>query len=198
MLVLMTTVLGIGYRNFILVQASGSLWVLITGYVLNFLITAAMILLCFTKKPIRLALKFIVFLARKLHLKKLAEKEDSMLTGADRFYNGMHRLYNSRGEFVKQLFLSGLRLTALCSVQYFVYLGLGLKGASYGQLLTMGVMQYCAAAYTPLPGASGAQEGVFALFFGGLMPGSLTIAGMLGWRFMTYYSVLLVGFVVYL
>ena len=65
-------------------------------------------------------------------------------------------------------------------------------------MLTMGVMQYCAAAYTPLPGASGAQEGVFALYFQGLFPGSLMVAGMLAWRFLTFYSVLAVGLVVYL
>ena len=173
------------------------MWLLILGYALNLALTVGMILLCFTRRPIRAIMKLIVGLARKLRLKKLIEKEDSMLTGADRFYNGMHRLYNSKAEFIKQLLLAGARLVMLCSVQYCVFIGLGLKGASYGRMLTMGVMQYCAAAYTPLPGASGAQEGVFALFFGDLMPGSLTVAGMLAWRFITYYAVLAVGLIVY-
>ncbi|MBQ3761402.1 MAG: flippase-like domain-containing protein [Clostridia bacterium] len=198
MLVVCTTVLGIVFRRFIAEQTGSRLWILILGYVLNILMTFGFIMLCFTKKPVRLILKFVVWLCKKLHFKKIAAKEQSMLKTADRFYNGMHRLYNNRVEFVQQLIYAAARLLLLCSVQYWVYLGLGLRGAGFGAMLTMGVMQYCAAAYTPLPGASGAQEGVFALFFAGVMPGSLTVAGMLAWRFLSFYSVLAIGLVVYL
>ena len=52
------------------------------------------------------------------------------------------------------------------------------------------------AAYTPLPGASGAQEGVFSLYFQSLLPGDLMLSGLLAWRFITYYLVLIVGFFV--
>ncbi len=43
------------------------------------------------------------------------------------------------------------------------------------------------------PGATGAQESVFGLYFGSLIPGSCCLAAMLIWRFMTYYLGLIIG-----
>lgn len=59
--------------------------------------------------------------------------------------------------------------------------------------MTLGIMQYISAAYTPLPGASGAQEGVFALYFGLLFPDGIRFIALLLWRFFTFYITLILG-----
>ena len=84
----------------------------------------------------------------------------------------------------------------MMSVIYFILRGLGQHSASYGMILTLGVMQYTSAAYTPLPGASGAQEGIFSVYFDKLLPNELLFSGLLAWRFITYYLVLIVGVIV--
>ena len=72
-------------------------------------------------------------------------------------------------------------------------------GAVAGSLLpvsvrmALGVMLYTSAAYTPLPGASGAQEGVFALYFANIFPDGIRLMALLLWRFFTYYLALIVG-----
>ena len=90
----------------------------------------------------------------------------------------------------------GLQLLSLMAVIPFVYHAFSLTGASYGQLTTLGIMLYTSAAYTPLPGASGAQEGVFALYFAQIIPDGIRVMALLLWRFFTYSLSLIVGAVV--
>ena len=61
------------------------------------------------------------------------------------------------------------------------------------ELITMGVLLYIGASYTPLPGASGAQEGGFLLYYRGIFAGGTISVALLVWRFMTYYTILLIG-----
>ena len=49
------------------------------------------------------------------------------------------------------------------------------------------------ASYTPLPGASGAQEGGFLLYFRGIFKDGTIGLALLIWRFFTYYLFLIVG-----
>ena len=57
----------------------------------------------------------------------------------------------------------------------------------------MGVLLYIGASYTPLPGASGAQEGGFAVLFRGIFPDAQLFVALLIWRFSTYYLSILAG-----
>ena len=195
-LTVITTILAVVHRDFILRQVGGSLPVLVFGYCFNLLVMILLLLLCFTRRPVRWAVKKIAWLAGKLRLKKLAALRETMLDTADRFYTTTRALKHNRPEMARQLVVGALRVLSLNSVMYFVHRGLGLSGYSYGQLLTMSVMLYTSAAYTPLPGASGAQEGVFALYFSSIFPGAQMFSGMLAWRFITFYLVLAVGSVV--
>ena len=77
-----------------------------------------------------------------------------------------------------------------------IYCAFGLSGASWGKLLTIAYMLYLGASYNPLPGASGAQEGGFLLFYRGLFPEGQISLAMLLWRFFTYYLQLILGTVV--
>ena len=60
----------------------------------------------------------------------------------------------------------------------------------------MAMLLYVSAAYTPLPGASGAQEGVFALYFANIFPSGIRFMALLLWRFFTYYISLIIGAIV--
>ena len=61
------------------------------------------------------------------------------------------------------------------------------------ELITMGVLLYIGASYTPLPGASGAQEGGFAVMFSGIFPDAQLFVALMVWRFSTYYLSIIVG-----
>ena len=61
--------------------------------------------------------------------------------------------------------------------------------------MTISFLLYISACYTPLPGASGAQEGGFLLYYEGIIPQDRIGLALLVWRFFTYYMFLIVGVV---
>lgn len=91
------------------------------------------------------------------------------------------------------LLLSIASVICQFSVSYFVYRGVGLSGASYWKLFSMQIYLYLAVSFAPTPGATGATEGGFYLFFAMLFPEPLLYSAMLLWRLFTYYSNLLLG-----
>ena len=184
------------YRAFIIQQIGVNLPFLIIGFIFNIILIGNSLMIAFYQRPIRWALKKLTGLMRRFRFGK-PDALEAMLSGvADGFYAGMRRLAASKAEIARQFAFGAIRLILLMSVMYFVYHGLGQSSASYGKIVTMGCMQYTSAAYTPLPGASGAQEGVFSLYFSTLLPDELLFSGLMVWRFITYYLVLIVGFFV--
>ena len=97
------------------------------------------------------------------------------------------------GQCVVTLLLSLASVVSQFSVTYFVYRAVGLTEATYAQLFSMQIYLYLAVSFAPTPGASGATEGGFYLFFAMLFPKTLLYSAMLLWRIFTYYSTLLVG-----
>jgi uncharacterized protein (TIRG00374 family) len=90
--------------------------------------------------------------------------------------------------------LSIFQILALMSMIIGVYRAFELAGVPVLTLVTLQTLLYISASFMPLPGASGAQEYGFSLFFGGVFPGTMMLSAIFVWRFMTYYLLMLVGF----
>lgn len=192
------TVLAVMYRDLIVQQVGPSLPVLIFGYCFNLCVLVLIGLLCFTRRPVFWMIDRLTRLAEKLRFRKLANLREKMVETADQFYNATQRMKQNHAEMLRQLGCGFLRVLSLNSVMYCVYRGLGLREYAFGPVLAMSVMLYTSAAYTPLPGASGAQEGVFALYFTAMFTEDNLFSGMLAWRFITFYLILAVGVIVML
>ena len=197
MLEIFATVGWIVYAPFVREQVGGSMWILIIGYVYNTVVVGSVVVLSLFRPAVRFIVRWAVRLGAKLRLVKNPEKtQKSAARTVDSFHDSMALLLSRPGELLVQLLFGAIQLLALMTVIVCVYHGLGLSGATPGQLITLSVLEFISAAYTPLPGASGAQEGVFSLYFGGLFPGGTLMAGLLLWRFFTYYISLIVGAIV--
>lgn len=101
----------------------------------------------------------------------------------------------------KNLFLTSIALLAATlevwakvSITYFVSRSLGIS-CSYIDVIMTQLVVFLVASFVPTPGATGASEGVYTLFFKHLF-GSKTVAALLVWRFFTYYLNILVGGIV--
>lgn len=194
MLSVLMTVFGIPNFHFLTAQVGSAMPVFVIGYIYNLVMVAFVCLLCFTRNPVLWGIDKIVRIAEKLHLTKDTEALRSKLTEtADTFHDAMTQMRQHKKEIIKQLILGGLQQLCWMSMIVFVFHALRLTGAGVGALLTMAFAQHISAGYAPMPGASGAQEGVFGLYFGSLFTGNSCYAGMMLWRFMTYYLALLVG-----
>jgi uncharacterized protein (TIRG00374 family) len=92
---------------------------------------------------------------------------------------------------VLALLMALLEVVAKISVTYFVARSLNIA-SSYFDIAMTQLVVFLVASFVPTPGATGASEGVYTLFFKFLF-GPKTVAALLVWRFFTYYLNIIVG-----
>lgn len=172
------------------------IWMVWLGFLLNGIAVAAVILLAISRNLVRAIIIFFVKLAHHLRIVKDVAKTSSRWDAAlQDFHASVDILTKHPFQFLTLFVLSIVQVIGLMSAVYFVYRGFGLSDAPYTSLLSIQLMLYIAASFTPLPGASGAQEGGFYLFFGSIFPQTILFAALLVWRFLTYYLSIIVGFI---
>ena len=169
-------------------------WIVLTGFLLNGLSVAAVILLAINKNIVRAIITLAIKLGKALRLVKDVARTASRADAAmNDFHASVDMLTHHPFRLMKLYFLSCLQVLGLMSIVYCVYRALGLNTMHYLEVLTLQFLLYIAASFTPLPGASGAQEGGFYIFFQHVFPADKLVGALLLWRFFTYYFTMLVG-----
>ena len=197
MLMVFSTLLWLLYGGYVAQQLGSNIWILILGYVYNDISVCLVLLMAVNKRLVWWIIKLCIRLAVRLHLCK---NPDAVMTKCqdvlDTFHSSVMSLRRRPMELLMQMLLSTVQLLSLMTVTFFIYRAFDLTEAGYWQIITLAVLLYVSAAYTPLPGASGAQEGIFALYFSGIFPDGIRLMALLLWRFFTYYIALIVGAVI--
>ncbi len=194
-LLLVGTVLWFRYPSFIAERMHVGIWFLGLGFFVNGLVIVIVLLLSINQNIVRSIIAFIVHILYVLRIIKDKAKSISKWdAGIQDFQASVQLISRHPFQFLVLLLLSIFQVFALLSTVYFIYRGFGLNNAKYIEVFTMQVMLYIAASFTPLPGASGAQEGGFYVFLGSFFPESLIFPAMLVWRFYTYYLMIILGF----
>lgn len=193
-LLLIGAVLWIVKGSYVYALLGQGIWLLSLGFFLNSLMVFLVILLAINRNFVRAIIIFFVNLLHRLKIVKDKAKTSSKMDAAlNDFHSSVDLLTKQKGQFLVLFLFSLLQVTALMSVIYFIYRGFGLNNHTYIQVLTIQFLLYITASFTPLPGASGAQEGGFYLFFKSFFPGSILLAALLIWRFLTYYLFIIIG-----
>lgn len=110
----------------------------------------------------------------------------------------MKYLWKNKKLLFKLLFLNLIEVLAISSLPFFVVLALS-NGIDENviSLLFICMTKYnlcqMASCYIPLPGGTGLMEISFIILFGSEL-GSYIVWGLLGWRFLSYYLILIHGF----
>ena len=181
-------------RAFIAESLGASLPVLRVGFTYNLVLVIILLLLSFTKTPVQFLANTAARLARIFRFGKNPEQAAKAIHDtADAFHNSVQSLLAKPGELFRQLLYAFIFILAVVSILFFAVRAIGVTGPSYVQLTAMSLCQEIAAAYIPTPGASGAMELVFRMFFESLLEGSDLLAAMLIWRFVAYYFGLITG-----
>lgn len=79
------------------------------------------------------------------------------------------------------------------SVIYFIFRSFGYHNISYFEVLAVQSLLQLSVSFMPMPGASGAQEIGFSSFFASYFVNDDLYAGVMVWRFFTYYLVVIAG-----
>lgn len=170
-------------------------WLVAVGFFINSLMVTLVILLAINRNLVRAIIIFLVNLGFRIRLIKDKAKTSSRLDAAlNDFHSSVEILTKQPMQFLMLFILSLIQVTVLMSVIYFIYRGFSLSRHGYLQVITIQFLLYITASFTPLPGASGAQEGGFYFFFRSFFPNSTIFAALLIWRFVTYYLFIIIGF----
>ncbi len=194
MVVLLTVLFWAGNAGFVDAQLGGVKWAIYIGCAINFAAIPLILLVALHRPMVQAIVGFIIRLGAKLKLIK--HPEDKLVrisAGLDTYHASILRLANHPSQLVGMLLLAGLSLLGLMSVPWSVYHAFGMQGQPWSHLMTLAFLLFVSASYTPLPGASGAQEGGFLAFYSGMFTQGTIGLALLVWRFFTYYLFLLVG-----
>ena len=192
----MSMILWVLNRDFVNQQLGDSAWFARVGWIINFAGIPLCLMAAFMQRTIRRIIFWVIHLGVKIHLVKRPEileaKTDEVLDG---YHTALLELCRRPGQILIQVLCSCLSMGGLIGAIFFVYHAFGFSGTPWYQLLTISALLYVSASYTPLPGASGAQEGGFLLYYRGIFPPDRIGLALLVWRFFTYYMFLIVGVV---
>lgn len=171
------------------------LWLTVAGFVVNFLSIAVVWLLLRRPQLVRRLGQWL--LGKLTRLPFLHGRQEKWEAGFEKwmqeFRIAAECIRNRPMPFLFAFLLMLLSVICLFSIAYLVYRALGLAQASFTDLFAMQLFLYLAAAFMPTPGAAGAMEGGFYLFFALVFPNELLYSAMILWRLLSYYSQLLVG-----
>ena len=194
----MVSVLSLAFlianREFIYRQLEGAIWFVRVGWVINFAVVPLVLLAAFRRAWIRKLVNGLISLLAKIRILKDPEttrrSADEVL---DTYHTALNSLLRSPGGIIRQCLCSTASLLALTGSIVFVYHAFGMSGTPWYHLMSLAFLLFVSASYTPLPGASGAQEGGFLFYFRGIFTGGTIGLALLTWRFFTYYLFIFVG-----
>ena len=177
-------------------QLAGMRYLVVLGYLVNSALLVGVVLTMVRSRWVNRAISWCVRQLARLHITKDQESsEHKALVLLEEYRQALTQLIAHPGQALAVLALSCLQIVSLMAVPVCLYQAFSLSGWAPVDLFTLQLLLFIAAAFVPLPGAAGAQEGGFYLFFRGVFPEGEILAAMLCWRFFTYYLLMAVGLV---
>ena len=192
--VTLSLVFWIANREFVQRQLGDALWLARIGWIINFMLVPLGLMAVYQRSLIQRIALWLIHLGGKLHIVRHQDTAIAVTTDVlDTYHTALMGLTRAPSRLLTQLLCSFLSFGGLFSTVYFVYHAFGFTGTPWYHLFSISSLLYVSASYTPLPGASGAQEGGFLLYYQGIIPGDRIGLALLVWRFFTYYLFLIIG-----
>ncbi|MBQ3330691.1 MAG: flippase-like domain-containing protein [Ruminococcus sp.] len=181
------------------IDATGQTGIKITAYFGAVAYTIVPVMIIISGVAPKIAMRIVAFFVRigaRLHIVK---KPNHTIMKAVRYLNNysmnIKLITKDRGLLIKLLILSTVFQTAMCSMPFFAVRTFD-GNMNYFQSLFLCIFIQAAISLIMTPGNSGAAEGSFYLVFSSLSTAG-TFWAMLIWRFLCYYSFIVIGLLIY-
>ncbi len=181
------------------IDATGQTGIKVTAYIgaLTYVFVPVMIIISGVAPKI--AMRIVAFFVRIGAFLHIVKKPNHTIMKAVRSLNNysvnIMRIAKDKWLLVKLLFLSTAFQFAMCSMPFFAVRTFG-GNLNFFDSLFMCVFIQAAVTLVPTPGNSGAAEGSFYIVFSSLGTAG-TFWAMLIWRFLCYYSFIVIGVLIY-
>lgn len=172
---------------------------LLIGFTMNFVIALILIYLPYSKNNGKGIVNFFIKLLNKM---KLIKDKEKALNNANesilKFKDKINTVKENKKLIFECVVLNMIKLTTVCLVSYFGFMAISVTNVSALVSIIAVTLVITMASFVPIPGASGGIEYGFIALFTTFVVGPKLNAGLLLWRFMTYYLPLLVGGIVFM
>ena len=167
--------------------------IILVGIAVNGLRIVAIPLLFCAPVQHRVIRGIVWLLERCRFLKKRAQYIEKVRGFENDFASYTEKFRHKKRYYVYAVLLSIPQVILQISVLYVVFRAFSYD-LPYLELLCMQTMLQASVCFVPLPGASGAQELGFSMFFSSYFAsGDVLYTAVLVWRFFTYYIVVILG-----
>jgi uncharacterized protein (TIRG00374 family) len=180
--------------NLILGNAAGVFPFAVLGLVLLFCMLFAVLAMASQNTRLKRILYWGLRLLHRLKIVKRPLYQWRRLHRAvDDFQNGLKMQQGDWKTMALLLLLTIVQLAFFFSIPYFVYRSFGLNESTWLDMTLVGAFLQVMVSYFPTPGASGASEGAFYVFYPIFFPKPFIFIAMLMWRVLSYYLNIVVG-----
>lgn len=168
-------------------------WLGVLGFFIN-LAAVVIIILSIIKKTLVLNIgkKLLNLLERIKLIKHKEQLTESFEKVIEEYHTAATYILKNKLRTIGSYLISTINLVFMLLIPYLIYLSFGYNTDSIFDIFIIETFLFLAVSFVPLPGAAGASEGGFLLFFSPFF-GVTTSIAMLIWRFMTYYLIIIVG-----
>ena len=164
------------------------------GFCLQAAIIAALAMFSFNR---RLTSRLLGAACRLLQRFRLIPDANAAAREWERHLEAYHacnrQLFRRKLFLLRACFLTLAQLTCLFSVSYSIYRAFGYDQATLLEMVCTQAFVTMLVSVIPLPGAAGASEGGFYVFFSLFFPAGTVKPATAIWRFITYYAVILIS-----
>lgn len=171
------------------------LWLfLIAGFFSQVVVTGVIIFASFSTKVSNWLLKITEKILRKIRFIKTPEKHvEKIRDQVKLFHEGNKNLIKSPKLMGASFGLIFVQILLIMLVPYCIYRGFSLNSAKVVEIVCSQAFVTLASAMMPLPGATGAAELAFSVFYGMFFGKAMLKSALLMWRVITYYAVILIS-----
>ncbi len=169
----------------------------IIGFIGGLGLLSMLLAIAFWRNGIVKLMSWAFKLAGKLHIVKNPEKNIADTTKTiDDAYTEMHYMLKKPKLFAKSIGVTFVQLLEFFTISYVIMRGLGCDG-DFLTVISCQAFVYMISSFVPTPGAMGAAETSYALFFSTIYPSASFVAlSTFIWRFLTFYFPIVTGMLV--
>lgn len=168
----------------------------IVGFTAHTAVTLMLIGVAFFKTATeKIALFGIRILAKTRLLKNPEAKSEAVLAELENFHEQFQIMRKHKAEILKMCLITVLQLTVYFLIGNVIYKSFHLTGTDSLTLLASQAFVLMIATFVPIPGALGAADGSFAIFFSLFFPNHLINFALVLWRLLTFYLPIVIGLV---
>lgn len=196
MLTVYSAVILIFRLNYVLNTSPAMMPLVIIGFIVNSAVIAGLLMLAFFRKPTVKIAHFTIRLLGKIHIVKDVDAKLKYIDDEMEMYYQNFQFIKKRPMLILKLcFFTVIQLTVYFAISYVIYLAFGLSGCDFLTIISCQAFVLMISAFVPLPGALGAAEGSYVLFFKDIFGQYVTLSTVI-WRFLTFYLAIIAGMTV--